>query len=227
MWASAGAIAVTALTARLLHLWFLRDSPFFTTLMGDARGYDTWAQQIAAGDWIGREVFYQAPLYPYFLAVIYALFGHDLLIVRIVQAIVGSVACVLLGLAAARLFTPRVGLIAGLMLALYAPAVFMDSLIQKSILDVFFICLTIWCVSAIISTGARASRLRQGFGAEEARALWFLLGLALGALSLTRENAIVLIAVVIFWALFFPHPPYPTHPTYHPGRRHDGQWPPG
>ncbi len=36
--------------------------------MGDSRAYDEWARRIAAGDWIGREVFYQAPLYPYFLA---------------------------------------------------------------------------------------------------------------------------------------------------------------
>ena len=50
--------------------------------MGDARGYDAWARRLAAGDWIGTDVFYQAPLYPYFLGVVYALAGHDLLAVR-------------------------------------------------------------------------------------------------------------------------------------------------
>ena len=53
-------------------------------LLGDAHGYDEWARRIAGGDWIGSEVFYQAPLYPYFLGVIYAIAGRDLLIVRIV-----------------------------------------------------------------------------------------------------------------------------------------------
>ena len=33
-----------------------------------------------------------------------------------------------------------VGLVAGLALALYAPAIFFDSLIQKSVLDMFFVC---------------------------------------------------------------------------------------
>src|SRR5262245_31399286 len=60
-------VFLVALAVRLLHLWQIRRAPFFDVLLGDARGYDAWAQQIAAGDWIGRDVFYQAPLYPYFL----------------------------------------------------------------------------------------------------------------------------------------------------------------
>ena len=54
-------------TVRLVYVWQIRESPFFDVLMGDARRYDAWAMQIASGDWIGQEVFYQAPLYPYFL----------------------------------------------------------------------------------------------------------------------------------------------------------------
>jgi hypothetical protein len=43
----------------------IRSAPFFTVLMGDSHGYDEWAQRIAGGEWLGHEVFYQAPLYPY------------------------------------------------------------------------------------------------------------------------------------------------------------------
>lgn len=50
--------------------------------IGDAIEYDAWAQRIAAGDWIGSEVFYQAPLYPYCLGVLFALAGHGLHAVR-------------------------------------------------------------------------------------------------------------------------------------------------
>src|SRR5260221_96646 len=55
-----------ALTVRLVHVWQIRRAPFFSVLMGDSRSYDEWARRIAGGDWIGRDVFYQAPLYPYF-----------------------------------------------------------------------------------------------------------------------------------------------------------------
>src|SRR5690242_1727883 len=81
--ARAGAfIFLAALTVRLVHIWQIKQAPFFSVLMGDAHGYDDWAQQIARGDWIGRDVFYQAPLYPYFLGAIYALAGRDLVVVR-------------------------------------------------------------------------------------------------------------------------------------------------
>src|SRR5712692_4719938 len=119
-------IFVVAFTLRLIHIWQIRRSPFFSVLLGDARGYDEWAQRIAGGDWIGRDVFYQAPLYPYFLGAMYWAAGRSLMLVRIVQAVIGSCSCVLAGAAARRLFSARAGLVAGLMLAVYAPAIFCD-----------------------------------------------------------------------------------------------------
>jgi tetratricopeptide (TPR) repeat protein len=188
-WAAVAIFAI-ALAVRLIHVWQIRKAPFFGVLMGDSRAYDEWAQRIAGGDWMGHEVFYQAPLYPYFLGVLYAVAGRDVLMARICQAIIGSIACVWLGLAGRRFFSVRVGLIAGLLLALYAPAIFFDSLLQKSVLDVFFLCLTIW--------------ISSGFVAGEARQLgrWLWLGLGMGALSLTRENALVLAAVILTWIFF-------------------------
>ena len=67
-------IFAVALAVRTLHLWQIRTAPFFPFKIGDAETYDLWAQRIAAGDWLGDGVFYQAPLYPYFLAAIYASF---------------------------------------------------------------------------------------------------------------------------------------------------------
>jgi len=155
--------------------------------MGDSRAYDEWAQRIAAGDWIGHDVFYQAPLYPYFLASVYAVAGRNLLLVRIVQAVLGSLACVCVALAGRNFFSPRVGVAAGLILALYAPAIFFDGLIQKSTLDVFFLSVALWLIS-------------RTYNAERATpSQWLPLGLAIGALSLTRENAIVFTAVIAVW----------------------------
>ena len=106
-------IFAVALLVRLVHVWQIRAAPFFSVLMGDSHGYDEWAQRIAGGEWLGHEVFYQAPLYPYLLGVIYAIAGRHLLLVRIVQVVIGSASCALLALAAARLFsTRRVGVVA-------------------------------------------------------------------------------------------------------------------
>src|SRR5689334_10751104 len=56
-----------AFGVRLTYVIELRDAPIARILIGDALAYDAWARAIAAGDWLGHEVFYQAPLYPYFL----------------------------------------------------------------------------------------------------------------------------------------------------------------
>jgi len=187
------AIFAVALTLRLIHVWQIRRTPFFDVLMGDANGYDLWAQRLAAGDWVGSDVFYQAPLYPYFLGVVYAIFGRDLLIVRIVQALIGAASCALLGMAGARFFSPRIGLICGLALALWAPAIFFDGLLQKSVLDLFFVCVALYLISTIV--GNR----EPGTGSQGA---WIALGGAMGALALTRENALVFIGVIVIWAWF-------------------------
>jgi tetratricopeptide (TPR) repeat protein len=185
----AAVIFLVAVTARLLHLYAFRETVLFDVLMGDARGYDAWGQRLAAGgDWVGTEVFYQAPLYPYFLGVLYAIAGHDLFVVRVVQACIGGASAVLLALAAEQVASRRVAWVAGLSLALYAPAIFLDQLVQKSVLDLFFICLTLWCSARLIAEPTRAS-------------LWAGLGASLGALSLTRENALALALVAIVWAV--------------------------
>lgn len=206
-------IFIVALAVRLLHVWQLQPTPFFETLLGDARGYDQWAQRLAAGDWVGNEVFYQAPLYPYFLGAIYSLFGRDLLVVRIIQALIGSASCVLLASAGERLFSRRVGMAAGLGLALWAPAIFFDGLLQKSVLDMFFMCLSLWAIGAIVegrSTGDRGAgknaaagigdRSTEGGNPGSGSAAWVVLGVAMGLLALTRENALLLVIIVAVWA---------------------------
>ena len=181
-------VSSLALAIRFAHLVFLRDSPYFDLLTGDSFTYYEWGKTIAEGDWIGTQVFYQAPLYPYFLGVVSALGGQDLWAVLLVQALLGSVACGLLAVAAARWFSSAaVGCIAGGLLALYAPAVFHDALIQKSVLDLFLLCLLLWTLASNLD------RSRPG--------LHLLSGLTLGAMILTRENAALLGIAIAAWIL--------------------------
>jgi tetratricopeptide (TPR) repeat protein len=159
--------------------------------MGDAQSYHAWAQQIAAGDWIGSGVFYQAPLYPYFLGLVYTLLGEPPMTVRLCQAVIGSLACVWLAFAAWRLFSKPAGIAAGLMLAFYAPAIFFDGLIQKSVLDAFLLCLALALLSRLL---VHAARPRS----------WLWVGVALGCLTLSRENAVVFPAALLVWLLWWP-----------------------
>ena len=176
-----------ALLVRMFHVLQIRHAPFFEFKIGDAESYDAWARQLAAGDWLGNEVFYQAPLYPYFLGVIYATLGDGPLVVRICQALIGAMSCVMLASAGRRFFSRSAGIVAGLLLAMYPPAIFFDGLIQKSVLDVFLLSLILWLIS-MLATKPRVS-------------LCGFMGLAVGCLVLARENAMVFVAVILIGLL--------------------------
>jgi 4-amino-4-deoxy-L-arabinose transferase-like glycosyltransferase len=176
---------VLALVVRGVYLVEISGSPFFPTLVGDAAYYDAWAVDIQH-DWLGKEIFYQAPLYPYFLASIYRLAGHSTLVVRVVQIVLGAGACVLLAVGGRSFVSRRAAWIAGVLLALYAPALFFDGLVQKPSLDLFF-------VTALVLLLGRIQDAAGGTGTA------FAAGVVLGCLSLTRENALVLIPAMAAW----------------------------
>ena len=181
------ALAAGAFLLRGLYLAELRHTPFFSVLVGDGQQYDAWAQRIAAGDWVGTGVFYQTPLYPYLLAIVFKIAGHQVFLVRVLQAALGSASCLLLAFAGQRLFGRRAGFIAGVLLAISPSAIFFDGLIQKSSLDLFLLT----GLFAALAAFRDATRRR-----------WLVMaGTALGLLMLNRENARVLYPVVIVWVL--------------------------
>jgi len=183
-------IFASAFSLRLLYLIQIQSIPLFYHLAGDGRTYDEWAQRIAAGDWLGQGVFYQAPLYPYFLGVLQHVVGHNLWGIRAIQAALGSVSCALIFLVGEKLFSRGVGITAGLLLAFYAPAIFFDMVIDKSVLDVLLLSTLVW----VLVSAASRRHWRQWLGA----------GAILGLLGLSRENALVLSAVVPSWiAIYF------------------------
>jgi 4-amino-4-deoxy-L-arabinose transferase-like glycosyltransferase len=181
------ALFLLAFVVRVIYLVEIDGSEFVRVLVGDAVAYDAWARAIVAGDWFGHEVFYQAPLYPYFLAVVYAVVGPSAFVVRFVQAALGAASCVLLAAAGRRFFSRGVGLVAGLVLALYGPAIFFAGLIHKMALDLFF-------TTALLYALARVD------GEDAPRPRWLLLaGAGLGCLALTRENALAWLPVLLVW----------------------------
>jgi tetratricopeptide (TPR) repeat protein len=178
-WRAGGLVFGLALILRAAFLFELARTPFFDVLLGDSLGYHVWAVDLAGGDWIGSGVFYQAPLYPYAVGVLYSVFGPSPL----------AASCGLLASAATRFFSSRrVGLLAGLLASLYAPAIFFVALVQKATLGLFFTSLALELLSRVM----RHAR---------SPAIWGALGVVLGLLALTRENALVFPPLVVLWLL--------------------------
>jgi len=194
----AGIVFAVALVLRLVHLWCVRDMPFVEVPIVDARAYDEWGQRIAAGDWWGSEVFYQAPLYPYLLGSFYAVFGHQLMGVHVLQMTMGAASCVLLALGAQALFRDRsVALATGLAIAAYPPAIFFDGLIGKQGLGLLLLSALLWVW------------LRQQVLARHGEVV--AAGALLGLLCLTRENALALVPAMAPWIVWRFWPAGPRH----------------
>jgi len=178
------AILALAAVFRLSHVAALSSTPFFDHLGLDCLVYDEWAQRIAAGDWMGDRIFYQDPLYPYFLGVIYALFGRTLMLVYVLQVAFGVGTCWLTALLGRRIFGVAVGNLAGLMAAVFTPSIFYEVQIEKTFLSVFLV------AAFLVLVLDRRTAMRAAAGA--------VLALA----SLTRANLILFIPLSIALLVF-------------------------
>jgi hypothetical protein len=181
-WWVAAAVFALALAVRLAYIFEIRDLPTLHELVMDAQRYDQLARDILDHGWRPREAFYQAPLYPYLLAAVYAASGRSLTAMRLAQALVGALTAALTALAGGRLWRRQAvaaAAIAGALAALYAPAVFYTPLLLKTVPALF------------LESAALVLLLPpSGRGLSPARAL--AAGAALGGAALLQESLLLL-----------------------------------
>jgi Tfp pilus assembly protein PilF len=189
------AVLALGLGLRTANLADISDSPFFTRPVIDGQAYDRWALAItgradnpqakaAAGG-----PFFQDPLYPYFLALIYSVFGHSYWAVYLIQLLLAAVFPLLVYDTARRLFDWRAGIAAAAMAALYKPLIFYESQIEKTALAVFLSALFLWLFVRCLAPHPHSRPPRP---ASFALLLWPLsAGIVLGLAALTRANTLL------------------------------------
>jgi len=133
--------------ALLLRLGFIFLYPL-TEVRDDALGYDSIAKNIISGKGFayGGEDFptiRRGPIYPYFLASIYLVFGHNYDIVRVFQATLDSVTAIILFLIGVSIFGRKVAYTASLIYALYFPAIANTSVLYMESLLTFLLAVTV------------------------------------------------------------------------------------
>ncbi len=140
------AVFVLALIVRVAYVVLVEPNP----LGPDAIIYNETALFVAQGKGFvastGEPTALVPPMYPLFLATIYTLAGHSLLVVRIVQAFLGAVTCVFVSLIAARMVDGASARLSGYVAAFYPPLVLKTSAIET---EPLFACLLmggLWCL---------------------------------------------------------------------------------
>ncbi len=195
------AILVLALLLRLVHWAAVRDEPFFAQLAMDSQEYDRWAKEIAAGDWLGREVFFQAPLYPYAVALLYSVLGPRPDAVYLAQIALAVAGLWALFHAGRRMGGDHLGLAAAALGALYGPFLFYDVQLLKESPAVAVACFLL----AALAAAREAAQTQEG----RAGRWWLAAGLLAGVLALLRENMLLVLPFLL-----------PLAATPEPGRLH-------
>ena len=182
-------IFILAFLVRFIYLIQIKSSlPFFSAPIMDELYHDSWARQIASGQWVGGEPFFRAPLYVYLLALTYKIFGHGFFVPRLLQIVLGSLGCVMTFLIATKLFNRTIGILSGVIAAFYAMLIFYDGQLLITSLIVF---LDLVLIGLLIVT------------AEKPRALnWFFCGIVLGLSAIARPNVLVFVPFILLWMFF-------------------------
>ena len=178
-------ILLLAFVLRLVYVLQSRESPSFTQPSMDALYHLEWARAFARGEPYQPGPFFRAPLYPWFLGALFRLFGENLLLVRIVQAAIGTASVGLVHLVAARAFGPRTGVLAALFASLYWVVIYFEGEILLPVLEIFFDLLAIWLSLRI------EDRRTRGRAA--------LAGLAWGLAAIVRPNVLLFAPLVAAW----------------------------
>jgi predicted negative regulator of RcsB-dependent stress response len=179
-------VAATFLV-RLIYLLLSHGEFWFDWMFVDSTNYHLWAQDIVRGDTLGQGILKHSPLYAFVIAIIYYFSGsfNPISVIGVQLLCVAPLSAGLLYLLGRRLFSPVVGVVAALLYAVYAPAIFYDANVLTTLLIHVLNVLT-------LLTAYRA------WNKEKASA-WIIPGMFLGLSMLTRPNIILMIGVLAIW----------------------------
>lgn len=179
------------IVALILRLSIVAGSTEIPSL--DAAGYDARANSILNdkifGE-VGRPTAFKEPFYSFFLAGIYYVFGHNFLIVRIIQAILSAFTCVFLFLIGRELFNESIGRLSGLIASLNPSFIKASEHLLTETLFTFILIVAVFYILKVLKNPNSKNS--------------FILGFLLGIGSLTRSVLApftILLCITLFFLL--------------------------
>ena len=183
-----GLIFALAFVLRFIHLSEIAENdPFYTLGSVDGALYDQWARDMLTRKHLGDQVIFLGPLYPMFIAGVYGALGESLGALKAVQAVLGSLTCVLVWGVTRSAFGRGAAALAGFSMALYGMHIFYGG-------TVMILNLQVPLVLAVVWTAFRASE-------SPSAPRWAACGALLGLSILARQTTLLLAPVLGIWIL--------------------------
>lgn len=182
------AILALGLIWRLIYFYEILQSPYGNNLTLDSLIHHDWAVKLSSGQWLHDEVFFRAPLYPYFLGLIYSVFNNSQTAAKLIQMLLGCLSCLLIYHIAKKVFNPKTALIALVLSSFYGMFMYFENELLIVSLIIFLGLLAFLC---LIKAG-ESSKLSH----------WFLAGLFLGLSAIARPNILLFVVCLPPWIYF-------------------------
>jgi 4-amino-4-deoxy-L-arabinose transferase-like glycosyltransferase len=163
------------------------NNPYYSTASMDSAVYVNWAQLVNQEGWLGTEIFYRAPFYPYLLSIIFWFAPNNLLAVYIMQLGMGICSVVLIYSIGKRIYCERAGLIAAGFSLAYSPLTFFETKILPTITGIFLGLLSIYLLT-------RAEQEKKWY-------YWMAGAATLGVAAICRPNYLLMVPLLIFGIL--------------------------
>ena len=158
----------------------------------DAVDYDLIAQHISNGDGFGygpdKPSVFRPPLYPYFLAFFYTIFGRSHTLIFIIQAILSSFIPLFVYLIGKKIFWDLNNGVAAILAAIYPTFIFYASTLMTETLFMLFICISLYLLLMI--------RRRPTLP------ILALAGLSLGLGTLCRATLALFVPLALCWIIW-------------------------
>jgi 4-amino-4-deoxy-L-arabinose transferase-like glycosyltransferase len=206
------------------HIWEIKTANYYFANNPDQYKYyleknngqkDSIAlSQLLWNHWFQGKTFHQEPLYAYFIAGIYKIFGHDVRWVFLWQIILGIAVNVLVLKIGTHYFGHLAGLISALLVTFCGPVLVYDLVLIRSTLTVFFTLLLVFSLLKTLQNQSFSSYFMFGMVCSLAylnqayTLAFFVLGLGIlysqSSMNFTRKLKLLTVGIVSFLIFLLP-----------------------
>ena len=140
------AIFISTFLIKIPFLWNIRNDATFRLPIIDCFEFNIWALRILHQHFLWTSIQNHTPLYAYFVALVYKIFGYNTFYIAIIQYALFSASTALLYFIVVRLFNKTTALITCIVMTFYWFFIYVQSFLYSENLSLFLNIFLVWCL---------------------------------------------------------------------------------